>query len=123
MTPVQIVQCDSETFWSWWMGKRKERERAYALSNHNPSHSVVPGHCAGDFDLSVERGPAAVAKIGEVLRRKQPEVYRKLMLRWPAPKAAEDDTSFREVEKLMGHASYTRGHGGGIRQVRRGLSF
>ncbi len=60
-----------------------------------------------------------MAKIGEVLRRKQPEVYRQLMLRYPAPPREEDGANFREAEKLMRHDGYRR-DGGAIRQVRRG---
>lgn len=60
-----------------------------------------------------------MAKVGEVLRRKQPEVYRQLMLRFPAPPREEDGAEFREMENAMRHDAYVR-DGGAIRQVRRG---
>lgn len=61
-----------------------------------------------------------MAKVGDIIWRKQPEIYRQLMLRWLAPKAKEDDVGFREIESLMRADSYTRGRGGAVRQVRRG---
>lgn len=60
-----------------------------------------------------------MAKIGEVLRKKQPEVYKKLMFMYPEPEKQDDETSFREIENLMRHDGYRR-DGGAIRQVRRG---
>lgn len=61
-----------------------------------------------------------MAKVGEIIRRKQPEVYRQLMLIYPAPPREEDETNFREIEAIMRHDGYVRGRGGSVRQVRRG---
>lgn len=60
-----------------------------------------------------------MAKVGEIVRRKQPEVYRQLMLRYPATPREEDGAEFREIEAIMRHDAYVR-DGGAIRQVKRG---
>jgi len=53
--------------------------------------------------------------IGEILKRKQPEVYA-LLVSWIY--VAEDpDRRMREIEKLMCHDAYRRERGA-IRQVR-----
>ena len=61
-----------------------------------------------------------MAQVGEILRKKQPEVYQMLKFRYPAPAREEDGAEFREAEKLMRHDGYIRGSGGSVKQVRRG---
>lgn len=59
--------------------------------------------------------------IGEILRTKQPEVYRQLMFQYPPEDQDEEDReSFREAKKLMSRDAYRRDCGGAIRQIRFG---
>lgn len=68
----------------------------------------------------MEGRPATVAKVGDILRRKQPKEYALLMAMCYVAEAEDPDRAFREIEAAMRHDGYVRGHGGGIRQVRRG---
>ena len=55
--------------------------------------------------------------IGQILRKKQPDIYA-LLMSWVYVATAEDpDKAMREIEKLMGHDAYVREHGV-IRQIR-----
>lgn len=105
------------------MAEELEQEiegRVYAISNHGRDYPFGPGSLPGTLYFRLERGSAAVAKVGDILRRKQPEVYA-LLMAWAYVAEAEDpDRAFREIEAAMRHDGYVRGHGGGIRQVRRG---
>lgn len=93
----------------------------YALCNLYNDYPSSPGsHYSRAFYFNVERGAASMAKMGEILRRKQPEIYRQIMFMYPSEKKEPDEEqSFREVANLMRHDAYVRDHGA-VRQVRRG---
>lgn len=57
--------------------------------------------------------------IGDILKVTQPDIHKKLSKsRQNKMKNKKDNTSFSDMEKLMGNRSYKRGKGGSIRQVR-----
>ena len=58
-----------------------------------------------------------MAKIGQILRDKQPKVYHELMRKAQEKKPAKD-YSLGEIEDLMRGNAYVRGRGGAVRQVR-----
>lgn len=55
--------------------------------------------------------------IGEIIRRKQPDVYLKLMAMCYVHKAENPDKAFKDIENLMRHDAYVRERGA-IRQIR-----
>lgn len=57
-------------------------------------------------------------QISEIIRRKQPKVY-KILSAMCTDKAKDPDKAFRETENLMRHDAYRRDRGV-IRQIRQG---
>lgn len=62
-------------------------------------------------------------KIGEIVKAKQPDVYKQIIKRWKIQshrenggKSEKDKLTFSDVENLMKHDSYVRAPGGAFRQ-------
>lgn len=58
-------------------------------------------------------------KIGQSIKEKQPELYKKLHKKHKR-KRDKEHLSFSDFQNIMKHDSYCRSKGGAIRQVRHG---